>query len=299
MLSDTLWAPEPRHAPVFVPPSEPSTTPQPDSQTSQHEPSVPPRPQIVFEIEDDSPSRRGLYVGGIIGLVVLIGVVGALWWTSGEQGSGPAQPRTTTSMTTATSPRPTTAAPSPTPSGADLRTVPSTPSPSQSLESTSRPRFSPLGGAWETSGDAERLVPHGQAQQYITEKDYRGTEDWMAIVFTGEFPLELQASPDLRTSAATVADWYANIGFGGVNAPEFARTGGHTATVAGRPAYVLEGRVGYRIEGLKARADLVRIVVLDLGEDRRPSLFVASVPDTHRRIWKDVDAAMASLRLIG
>ena len=141
------------------------------------------------------------------------------------------------------------------------------------------------------------MLPHATVRHFTTEEDYRADDDWIATVMAGEIPEDVEPDPELVKTAAKVADWYAGIAFGPGRKPEFETVRNEPTMVADRPAHRLKVRMPYKLKGLEATSDDVELVVIDLGPDRRPGLFLAAVPDTNPELWEICDSTRESLTL--
>ena len=226
-------------------------------------------------------------------LVLLAGVATAawIWWPRSKDDqlatpppqapASPTEPAPSPSLSSSPSPSPQNPSPSPSDDG----------EPSESA----RLVFEPLGGEWKKSPRLG-LLSDGYAETQVTQADFDGRNDWIAVVTAGSAPPVAAGRSGLDRQAEAVASWFRGVGFAPmrVNVEE---VDNEAVTVDGRPAHLLVQRVDYDNPSLRSRSDLVTVVVVDMGEQNPPGVFLASVPNTHQKLTVDVDNARRSLRI--
>jgi hypothetical protein len=191
----------------------------------------------------------------------------------------------------------TTPAPGqPSPSGPGSGEPPSTarPDPGEtSPETAPRLTFTPLPAPWQPDPLTANILIGGYAQTQVTERQYNGQSDWLAMVACGMAAPEWYDPSDLAASADQAAEWFAAEGFTGAHVTRQTRTS-KPITVDGHRGHLLEQQFSYRIEGLDSRGESVFVVVVDLG-DGNGGVFLASVPETNPDLVPDVRRAIDSL----
>jgi hypothetical protein len=156
------------------------------------------------------------------------------------------------------------------------------PSPDQSSPPPDQPRltYTPPGGKWQDNPDAGDVLPFGMGQSIVTEENYQGEQDWVAVVSAGYSQPGWYADGDLAGSAKRIATWFATSNFGGFDVGR-KEISGKAVKVDGRDAYELKEEFSYAIPNLKAKSEAVTIVVVDLGLNEAGGVFLASLPDTN------------------
>lgn len=156
------------------------------------------------------------------------------------------------------------------------------PSPDPTEQAPDQPRltYTPPGGKWFDSPLASEALPFGTAQNLVTEDNYRGEQDWVALISAGYSQPGWYDDDDLAGTAKRAAAWFADTNFGEfpVNRKQLSAK---PVKVDGHDAYELKERFSYTIENLKAKSEDVTIVVVDLGLTEAGGVFLASLPDTH------------------
>ncbi|GAB3432461.1 DUF2510 domain-containing protein [Flindersiella endophytica] len=290
-VADTLWANEPTDAQPYAPPP-------PGRHAADVPPSGPSLPTIV-EVEDlYDGSRRRRWIIGVMAAVVVLGAAATATaiWLSQNGGTTPVAGRTSPAATSAS----TTSTPSPSPS-------PTTESPSPSpTPSATTPAVTPAGGhlafsppnpQWRaaTGPVLRQDLGNQQAMFLNTEELWDGKHNWTALIVAGDLPAGAKATGGLPARTVAVARWYLRTEW---NSPPSAGPGnGKSLFLGGHPAYRIRTQVAYNFKGLKSKHDNIDIVLIDYGPDRANGLLIASIPETHPQLSKDVDTAINSLRL--
>jgi hypothetical protein len=171
-----------------------------------------------------------------------------------------------------------------------------TPTPEPPFEGP-RLEFAPQPRPWARDAQSATMFTAGTAQSRVTEASYDGDSSWVALLAAGVARSEWYERGDLAGSAEQIADWFADSGFDQAETDQTPRSG-KRVTVDGRPGYRLEQHVTYQIDGLKSEGEAVWVVVVDLGRGEAGGVFLASIPDTHKKLSADVEKAIASLEIV-
>ncbi|MFC4906133.1 hypothetical protein [Actinomadura gamaensis] len=150
-----------------------------------------------------------------------------------------------------------------------------------------------LGGDWGRSRAVDpQFEGHSRKQSFDTEAN------WEAVVASGFVDGDLATAargPNrLRTLAGAVQDdrqWS--------NFPDTARgrdVASQPLTIDGHKAWAVVREIRFTKPGVRAKLDLSAVVVVDTGRPR-PSYLWIDIPDTHKRLWPDVNTVIDSLRL--
>ncbi|MFC5184682.1 hypothetical protein [Actinomadura harenae] len=151
-----------------------------------------------------------------------------------------------------------------------------------------------FGGSWGNSRVVDPTV-----QGFTRKQSFETEVKWEASIASGLVSDDLMANATgrdrLRALAENMQDYRQRVGFGSVTA--------HGRDVASQPLNV-NGNLGWVVvreirfskQGLRAKTDLAAVVVLDAGRPR-PSFLYVDVPDTHKRLWPDVNTLIDSIRV--
>lgn len=244
--------------------------------------------------------RRGLLYGGIGGAILLVLVMlgGYLVFFSDDEPNPAASGANTPASTPSNEPKPTPE-PRPTPKNTPDDQQPKPNPQGAKLE------YQPLQRPWgenQSVTDAtfgELTGAYGQAR--VTEPNYKGDTDWVAMVGVGPARREWVSTDDsgsaaLLGTAEQAAKWFSEHSFGDASVQR-EPPDAEPLEVSGQQGVLLKQHVSYDIPNLKSEGETVYVAVVDLGEGAPPGVFVASVPDTDEKLLDDVDEAVASLRI--
>ncbi|RFU37375.1 hypothetical protein DZF91_33185 [Actinomadura logoneensis] len=150
-----------------------------------------------------------------------------------------------------------------------------------------------LGGDWGASKADPDTSENSREQSFTTE----GT--WVAMLSSGVLEPDLAAvskarGPNrLRVLAGAVQDDRQEGNF-----PDGARgrdVASQPLKVGGRDAWAVVREIRFTKPGIRARLDLSAVVVVDTGRPR-PSYVWIDIPETHARLYPDVNTVIDSLR---
>lgn len=153
--------------------------------------------------------------------------------------------------------------------------------------------FAELGGEWNRSRRTDPMLEgFGRKQQFYSESR------WLAVISSGVVDGDLTAKatgkPRLRAVASGVQDERQRLGFpDGTRGRDIAS---QPIKVSGRQAWVIVREMHFQKPTVKAKMDLSAVVVVDTGRPN-PSFLWVDVPETHKRLWSDVNTLIASLRV--
>lgn len=291
-VAETLWANEPTNPQPYAPPP-------PGRHAADLPPPGPTLPTIV-EIEglDDSRARRRLIIG-VIAAVVVLGAAATVTAVLLSRNGGTTPVAGRTSPAASASPTP---AESPSPSPTQSPTTEPTPTATTTTSPTAEPNggrlaFSPPSQQWRaaTGPVLRQDLGNQQALFLNTEELWDGKQNWTALIVAGDLPASAKATGDLPARTMAVARWYLRTEWN--SPPSSGPANGKSLLLGGNPAYRVRTQVAYNFKGLKSKHDNIDIVLIDYGPDRANGLFIASIPETHPHLSKDVDSAVNSLRL--
>lgn len=129
----------------------------------------------------------------------------------------------------------------------------------------------------------------------VTEQRGSNGEDYLASVLSGSVPAAYNDSTalDLRCTGQQVSEDVRNSYYPRPNTKQPIRD--ESVSVGGRPAWASVFRLKFSEQGLRARSELVSVVLVDVGK-RTAAVLYLSVPDTHRQYDADVDSLIASIK---
>ncbi|MFD0687572.1 hypothetical protein [Actinomadura fibrosa] len=154
-----------------------------------------------------------------------------------------------------------------------------------------------LGGEWGRS----RAVDPGIAG-FNREQKFDTEVKWQAVIASGFVDDDLMDAGEgkgkgrLRALAGAVQDYRQFIGF-----DETARgrdVASQPVTVSGRKGWLVVREIRFSKKGVRAKMDLSAVVIVDTGRPR-PSLLWIDIPETHKRLWPDINTVISSLRVTG
>ncbi|MFC9972315.1 hypothetical protein ACFVH6_15665 [Spirillospora sp. NPDC127200] len=161
--------------------------------------------------------------------------------------------------------------------------------------SDSDPRLSymSLGGEWSRSRQVDpQMSGHSRKQRFDSEAK------WEAVLASGLVNGDLVAANTgknrLRALAGAVQDYRQTLNF-----DETARgrdVASQPIRVSGRKGWVVVREIRFAKKGVRARMDLSAVAIVDTGRPR-PSYVWIDIPETHKRLWPDVNTVLDSLRV--
>lgn len=160
-------------------------------------------------------------------------------------------------------------------------------------DTVSRLSYMSFDGAWERS----RMVDP-QMQGFERKQAFESEASWEALIASGQVKTELLADAKgrdrLRTLAEAMQDYRQKVGF-----DDTARgrdVASEPITVSGHKGWVVVREVRFKKEGIRATMDLAAVAVVDTGRPR-PSFLYVDIPDTHKRLYPDINTVIDSLRV--
>ncbi|WP_067491303.1 hypothetical protein [Actinomadura hibisca] len=150
-----------------------------------------------------------------------------------------------------------------------------------------------LGGDWSRSRQVDpQLSGYSRKQRFDSEAN------WEAILVSGLVDGDLVAAAPakgrLRALAGAIQDYRQ-----GMNFDDTARgrdVASQAIKVGGRKGWVVVREIRFVKKGVRARMDLSAVVIVDTGRPR-PSYLWIDIPETHKRLWPDINTVIGSLRV--
>ncbi|WP_021593004.1 hypothetical protein [Actinomadura welshii] len=155
-----------------------------------------------------------------------------------------------------------------------------------------------MAAPWQVPTKKNRLGTPGWSGQQILVTEKRGAQLWYGQLLTGTLLPSLQSAyqgPDsVKNVAGVVAQGYEAqyYAFPHKSAP----LASQALTVGGRPGWLIASYLTYQRDGVRATGEVVATAVIDTGRPS-PAVVFASMPNTHKQRWPDVNAFFAQLKI--
>ncbi|WP_285694322.1 hypothetical protein [Actinomadura sp. NBRC 104412] len=156
-----------------------------------------------------------------------------------------------------------------------------------------------LAAPWQLPTKANKLGTSGWSGQQVLVTERSGGGLWYGQLLVGRLNPGLQSSytgPESVQSVAVLAaknieaQYY---GFPHKSAP----LASQALTVDGRKGWLVASYLTYKRAGVRATGEVVATLVVDNGRPV-PAVVFASVPNTHRTMWPDINQFFARLRIV-
>lgn len=153
--------------------------------------------------------------------------------------------------------------------------------------------YAALGGEWGRSRTVDpRIAGYSRQQSFDTEPK------WQAVVASGFVDSDLMehytGRDRLRALAGAALDYRQFVDF-----DETARgrdVASQPIRVSGRKGWAVVREIRYDTRGVRSKRDLTAMVMVDTGRPR-PSFLWICIPETHEKLWPDVNTVIDSLRV--
>jgi hypothetical protein len=156
-----------------------------------------------------------------------------------------------------------------------------------------------LGAPWQLPTKQNKLGTSGWSGQQVLVTERGGKQVWYGQLLVGKLSPGLQSSYTGPESVPAVAVLAAeNIkaqyyGFPHKSAP----LASQELTVDGRKGWLVASYLTYKRTGVRATGEVVATLVVDSGR-AVPAVAFASVPNTHRAMWPDINQFLTRLRIV-
>ncbi|WP_051468213.1 hypothetical protein [Actinomadura oligospora] len=162
-------------------------------------------------------------------------------------------------------------------------------------DADSRLSYMSFGGTWGNSRTVDPML-----QGFTRKQSFESEAKWEALIASGLLKSELMADAGakgqnrLRNLAGAMQDYRQRIGIG--SSARGRDVASQPIVVSGRKGWVIVREVRFNEEKVQAKLDLMAVAVVDTGLPRPAFLFV-DIPETHKRLWPDVNTVIGSLRV--
>ncbi|WP_106397656.1 hypothetical protein [Actinocorallia populi] len=155
-----------------------------------------------------------------------------------------------------------------------------------------------FGGGWVEPNKKNRLAQSGWTGQQILVTEKKGTQLWYGSVLTSPLgPVERRIwdkGGSLEKNAVAVASNLEERLYGFPH--ETAELASQPLKVDGRDGWLVARHLKYDRKPIRAGSEVVAIALIDTGE-RYPSVLFVSLPDTHKKLWPDVNTVISQLKV--
>ncbi|GGV09262.1 hypothetical protein GCM10010182_30940 [Actinomadura cremea] len=156
-----------------------------------------------------------------------------------------------------------------------------------------------LGTPWQVPTKENRLGTPGWSGQQIVVTERSGEQLWYGQLLTGTLIPSLHqaySGPDsVKNVAGLAADGYVAQYYGFQEGKE--PLASQALDVDGRKGWLVASYLTYKRQGVKATGEIVATAVIDTGRDA-PAVVFASLPNTHKKLWPDLNRFLGSLEVI-
>jgi hypothetical protein len=156
-----------------------------------------------------------------------------------------------------------------------------------------------LATPWQLPTKKNKLATSGWSGQQVLVTERSGAQLWYGQLLVGRLNPGLQSSftgpesvPSVAVQAAKniEAQYY---GFPHKTAP----LASQALNVDGHKGWLIASHLTYRRAGVRATGEVVATLVVDTGRPV-PAVVFASVPNTHRTMWPDINQFLTRLRIV-
>lgn len=159
--------------------------------------------------------------------------------------------------------------------------------------------YAKLGNPWRVPSSGSGLVERGfTTQRYVTTEKH-GSQVWYGQLMTGtlsDAQRHLYGGRGTEQAAATALAQQFEARFYAI-AHKRRELASQQLKVGNRKGWLVGFYVNYNKPGIKATGEVVTVAVVDTGRQRPAVLFMA-VPNTHKKLWPDVNFVIRSLKVL-
>ncbi|MFC5744215.1 hypothetical protein [Actinomadura rugatobispora] len=155
-----------------------------------------------------------------------------------------------------------------------------------------------LARPWQPPTKANKLATPGWSGQQVLVTERRGTQVWYGQLLTGTLNPNLHSA---YTGAESVPG-VAVLAHKGIEAQYYdfphrtAPLASQALTVDGRKGWLVASYLTYKRAGVRATGEVVVTAVVDTGRPA-PAVAFVSVPNTHKKMWPDVNQFLTRLKI--
>ncbi|WP_344242885.1 hypothetical protein [Actinocorallia libanotica] len=155
-----------------------------------------------------------------------------------------------------------------------------------------------FGGGWVEPNKKNRLAQSGWTGQQVLVTEKKGTQLWYGTVLTSPLgPVERQIwdkGGSLEKNAVAVA---ANLEERLYGFPhETVELASQPLKVGGHDGWLVARHLKYDRKPIRATSEVIATALVDTGK-RYPSVLFVSLPDTHKKLWPDINKVIEQLKV--
>jgi len=155
-----------------------------------------------------------------------------------------------------------------------------------------------MAAPWRVPTKRNRLGTPGWSGQQILVTENQGGRLWYGQLLTGTLHPSMQAAyqgpESVKNATAVVAQSHREQYYAFPH--ETKPLASQALNVGGRPGWLIASYLTYHREGVKATGEIVATAVIDTGRET-PAVVFASMPNTHKEMWPDVNTFFSRLKV--
>ncbi|MFI6518756.1 hypothetical protein ACIBF1_24590 [Spirillospora sp. NPDC050679] len=155
-----------------------------------------------------------------------------------------------------------------------------------------------LGPPWQVPNKKNKLGTQGWSGQQVVVTEKRAGQPWYGQLLTGSLIPTLQSAYEGPQSLRNVAGLAAKGLEGNYYAfpHKSAPLASQPLNVGGRKGWLVASYLTYKRAGVRATGEVIATAVIDTGKPA-PAVVFASMPNTHRKMWPDINQFFGQLRI--
>ncbi|QFG24063.1 hypothetical protein [Actinomadura sp. WMMB 499] len=156
-----------------------------------------------------------------------------------------------------------------------------------------------LGAPWQVPTKENKLGTPGWSGQQIVVTERAGDQMWYGQLLTGTLIPSLHSAysgpESVKNVAGLAAEGYIAQYYGFQQGKK--PLASQALDVDGRKGWLVASYLTYERQGVRATGEIVATAVIDTGRDA-PAVVFASLPNTHKKLWPDLNRFLASLKVV-
>ncbi|MFG2002264.1 hypothetical protein ACGFNU_24240 [Spirillospora sp. NPDC048911] len=261
-------------------------------------PPVPPRHDVI---EDEGGRSRLVLIGGVGLLAVAVIAAGGVYFLKGRDSTGPAASEGKPGRPAAGNPGPQDEPKVQLPPDKVLKRFAGRPSRmlGRVPDAHSGLSYPRLAAPWQVPTKKNKLGVTGWSGQQILVTEKRAGQMWYGQLLTGTLVPTLRGAykgpESVKPVAALAATGFEQsyYGFPHKTTP----LASQPLAIGGRKGWLIASYLTYKRAGVRATGEVVVTAIIDTGRPS-PGVVFASLPNTHRRLWPDLNQFVAQLKVV-
>jgi hypothetical protein len=154
-----------------------------------------------------------------------------------------------------------------------------------------------MAAPWKVPTKQNGLGTPGWSGQQILVTEKRGGQLWYGQLLTGTLHPSMQGAyqgpESVKNATAVVAQGYEAQYYAFPH--ETKPLASQALNVGGRQGWLIASYLTYQRDGVRATGEVVATAVIDTGR-KTPAVVFASMPNTHKQMWPDVNTFFSRLK---